>query len=169
MSGPRRPAPRFNTARFNPPRFSTVLLLALSLPLLATALPALAGNDSAVGLWRNIDDQTGRPKADIRISESNGVLMGRVEKLYRASGEDQHPTCEKCEGVDKGRPVIGLSIIDGMKKEGDTYGGGTILDPENGKVYKSRMKLVDGGRKLEVRGYIGVPMLGRSQTWIRQE
>jgi uncharacterized protein (DUF2147 family) len=143
--------------------------LFFTLSLLATALPALADNASAVGLWKNIDDQTGKPKADIRISESNGVLMGRVEKLYRAAGEDQYPTCDKCQGEDKGRPVIGLSIIDGMKKDGDGYSGGTILDPENGKVYKSRMKLVDGGRKLEVRGYIGVPMLGRSQTWIRQD
>lgn len=134
-----------------------------------TALPALAGNTSAVGLWKNIDDQTGKPKAEIRISESNGVLMGRIEKLYRAAGEDQNPVCDKCEGEDKGRPMIGLSIIDGMKKDGDGYSGGTILDPENGKVYKSKMKLVSGGTKLEVRGYIGVPMLGRSQTWIRQE
>ncbi|MBB3224574.1 DUF2147 domain-containing protein [Pseudoduganella umbonata] len=143
--------------------------LFFTLSLLATALPALAGNASAVGLWKSIDDQTGKPKADIRISESNGVLKGRVEKLYRAPGEDQHPTCDNCKGEDKGRPVIGLSIIDGMKKDGDAYGGGTILDPENGKVYKSRMKLLEGGAKLEVRGYIGIPALGRSQTWIRQE
>jgi uncharacterized protein (DUF2147 family) len=142
---------------------------ALLLTLLASALPAHAGNASAVGLWKNVDDATGKPKADIRISESNGVLTGRVEKLYRAAGEDQHPVCEKCVGEDKGRPVIGLSIIDGMKKDGDAYAGGTILDPENGKVYKSRMKLLDGGRKLEVRGYIGMPVLGRSQTWVRQE
>ena len=144
----------------------TLLCAAL---LAATTLPAFADNTSAVGLWKNIDDQTGKPKADIRISESNGVLQGRVEKLYRPPGEDQHPICDKCEGDDKGRPIIGLSIIDGMKKDGDGYAGGTILDPENGKVYKSKMKLVDGGRKLEVRGYIGVPMLGRSQVWIRQE
>jgi uncharacterized protein (DUF2147 family) len=137
--------------------------------LLANTLPAIADNTSAVGLWKNIDDQTGKPKADIRISESNGVLQGRVEKLYRAPGQDQHPICDKCEGEDKGRPIIGLSIIDGMKKDGDGYSGGTILDPENGKVYRSKMKLVDGGRKLEVRGYIGVPMLGRSQVWVRQE
>ena len=137
--------------------------------LLSTTLPAFADNTSAVGLWKNIDDQTGKPKADIRISEANGVLQGRVEKVYRPAGQDQHPICDKCTGDDKGRPIVGLSIIDGMKKDGDGYSGGTILDPENGKVYKSKMKLVDGGRKLEVRGYIGVPMLGRSQVWIRQE
>lgn len=137
--------------------------------LFTLALPALAGNTSAVGLWKSIDDGTGKPKAEIRISESNGVLTGRVEKLYRAPGEDQNPVCAKCDGEDRGRPIIGLSIIDGMKKDGDGYSGGTILDPENGKVYKSRMILLDGGAKLEVRGYIGVPMLGRSQVWIRQD
>lgn len=137
--------------------------------LFGAALPAFADNTSAVGLWQNIDDQTGKPKAEIRISESNGVLQGRVEKLYRAAGQDQHPICAKCAGADKGKPIIGLSIIDGMKKDGDSYAGGTILDPENGKVYKSKMKLVEGGKKLEVRGYIGMPMLGRSQIWIRQE
>lgn len=141
----------------------------LFVSLFAATLPALAGSHTAVGLWKNIDDQTGKPKAEIRISESNGVLMGRIEKLYRAAGEDQNPVCDKCDGEDKGRPIIGLSIIDGMKKDGDGYSGGTILDPENGKVYKSRMKLLDSGAKLEVRGYIGVPMLGRSQVWIRQE
>lgn len=145
------------------------LLFTLSFSLLAAGVPAAAADMSAVGLWKNIDDRTGKPKADIRISESNGVLMGRVEKLYRAAGEDQYPTCDQCEGEDKGRPIIGLSIIDGMRKDGDGYSGGTILDPENGKVYKSRMKVLDGGRKLEVRGYIGLPVLGRSQTWVRQE
>ncbi|QBE63040.1 DUF2147 domain-containing protein [Pseudoduganella lutea] len=146
-----------------------LLFTALLSTFQLAALPAFADNTSAVGLWRNIDDQTGKPKADIRISESNGVLQGRIERLYRAAGQDQHPICDKCEGGDKGRPIVGLSIIDGMKKDGDGYAGGTILDPENGKVYKSKMQLVEGGRKLEVRGYIGVPMLGRSQIWVRQE
>ncbi len=145
------------------------LFAAMFTASLLAPLPALADNASAVGLWKNIDDRTGKPKAEIRISESNGVLQGRIEKLYRPVGEDQHPICDKCEGADKGRPIIGLSIIDGMKKDGDGYAGGTILDPENGKVYKSKMKLVESGKKLEVRGYIGVPVLGRSQTWVRQE
>jgi uncharacterized protein (DUF2147 family) len=149
--------------------FTALLFATLFTAPLLTPLPALADNASAVGLWKNIDDQTGKPKAEIRISEANGVLQGRIEKLYRPTGQEQNPICDKCEGADKGRPIIGLSIIDGMKKDGDGYAGGTILDPENGKVYKSKMKLVEGGKKLEVRGYIGVPVLGRSQTWLRQE
>jgi uncharacterized protein (DUF2147 family) len=141
----------------------------LPLALLTAALPAFADSASPVGLWKNIDDKTGKPKAEIRISEANGLLQGRIEKLFRPANQDQNPICDKCEGADKGKPIIGLSIINGMKKDGDEYNGGTILDPENGKVYKSKMKLEDGGRKLDVRGYIGVPMLGRSQTWVRQE
>ncbi|AXA92426.1 DUF2147 domain-containing protein [Massilia sp. YMA4] len=135
----------------------------------AAALPAFADNTSPVGLWKNIDDKTGKPKAEIRISEANGVLQGRIEKLFRAPDQDQNPVCDKCEGADKGKPMVGLAIINGMKKEGDEYKGGTILDPEDGKVYKSKMKLVDDGKKLDVRGYVGVPMFGRSQTWVRQQ
>ena len=137
--------------------------------LVGVALPAFADGMSPVGLWKNIDDKSGKPKADIRISEANGVLQGRIEKLYRPADQDQNPICDKCEGADKGKPIVGLSIINGMRKDGEEYAGGTILDPENGKVYKSKMKLVEGGKKLEVRGYSGMPMLGRSQTWVRQE
>ncbi|QGZ41186.1 uncharacterized protein (DUF2147 family) [Pseudoduganella flava] len=141
----------------------------LPLVLLACAGAAFADTTSPVGLWKNIDDKSGKPKAEIRISESNGTLQGRIEKLYRPADQDQNPICDKCEGGDKGKPIVGLSIINSMRKDGDEYAGGTILDPENGKVYKSKMKLVDGGKKLEVRGYIGLPMLGRSQTWMRME
>ncbi len=77
--------------------------------------------------------------------------------------------CEKCEGALKNAPVIGLVKITGLKTDGDEYVDGQILDPDNGKVYRSKVHLTDGGKKLSVRGYIGVPMLGRSQTWVRQE
>ena len=135
---------------------------------LATA-PVWAGDASPVGLWKNIDDVTGKPKALIRISESNGVLQGRIEQLFRPSGEDQNPTCEKCQDARKNQPILGMVFMSGLKKDGDEYAGGEILDPDNGKVYRSKMHLIDGGKKLSVRGYIGVPMLGRSQIWVRQE
>ncbi|SFH98083.1 Uncharacterized conserved protein, DUF2147 family [Collimonas sp. OK307] len=124
---------------------------------------------SAVGLWKNIDDHTGKPKALIRISEANGVLHGKIEKLLRDPSQDQNPKCLKCEGELKDQPILGMTIINGMKKDGNEYNGGTILDPDNGKVYKSKMVVVDDGKKLNVRGYIGVPLLGRTQTWIREE
>ncbi len=131
--------------------------------------PAMADDGSPVGLWKNIDDVSGKPKALIRITETNGVLQGRIEKLFRAADEEQNPKCEKCKDARKDQPIVGMVFMSGLKKDGSEYNDGEILDPDNGKVYRSKLKLADGGKKLEVRGYIGVPMLGRSQTWLRQE
>jgi uncharacterized protein (DUF2147 family) len=130
---------------------------------------AWADESSAAGLWKNIDDATGKPRALIRITESNGTLQGKIEKVFPGPNESQNPQCEKCQGANKDAPVVGLVILSGLKKDGDEYTGGQILDPDDGKVYSSKVRLTDGGRKLNVRGYIGVPMLGRTQTWVRQE
>jgi uncharacterized protein (DUF2147 family) len=145
-------------------------------PLLAAALltgllacTSAWADGSPVGLWKNIDDATGKPKALIRISESEGELKGKIEKLFRAPEEDQNPRCEKCEGDLKDQPIIGMTILSGLKKDGDDYSGGQILDPANGKLYKSKLSVIEGGKKLNVRGYIGMPMLGRTQTWVREE
>jgi uncharacterized protein (DUF2147 family) len=150
---------------------ATAIFAIAAAGLAASALvaPAWADDSSPVGLWKNIDDVTGKPKALIRITESNGALQGQIEKLFRGPTEDQNPKCEKCEGARKDAPVVGLVIMSGLKKDGSEYTGGEILDPDNGKVYKSKLSLGDGGKKLNVRGYIGIPMLGRSQTWVRQE
>ena len=138
--------------------------------LLAVVLsPAFANDGSPVGLWQNIDDETGKPKALIRITENNGVLQGQIEKLFRAPNEDQNPKCDKCTDARKDKPVVGMVILTGLKKDGSEYSGGEILDPNNGKVYKSKLELTDGGKKLKMRGYIGMPMLGRTQTWVRQD
>jgi uncharacterized protein (DUF2147 family) len=131
--------------------------------------PAFADDSSPVGLWKNIDDVSGKPKALIRISETNGVLQGQIEKLFRAADQEQNPKCDKCTDARKDQPIIGMVFMNGLKKDGSEYTGGEILDPDNGKVYRSKMELTDGGKKLKVRGYIGVPMLGRSQVWVRQE
>lgn len=144
-------------------------VLALTLALAVVSSAALADDASPVGLWKNIDDSSGKPRALIRVTESNGTLQGRIEKVFPAPNEDQNPKCEKCEGVLKNAPVIGLVILTGLQKDGDEYAGGQILDPDNGKVYRSKIQLTHGGKKLSVRGYIGVPMLGRSQIWVRQE
>jgi uncharacterized protein (DUF2147 family) len=139
---------------------------------LATLLPltsAWANDASPVGLWKNIDDVSGKPKALIRISENKGELEGRIEQLYRSADQDQNPKCDRCDGVLKDQPILGMVFMSGLKKSGDDYSGGQILDPDNGKVYKSKLTLVEGGKKVNVRGYIGIPMLGRSQVWLRQE
>lgn len=125
---------------------------------------------SPVGLWRTVDEETGKPKALVRISEDNGVYNGRIEKLFRTPDQEQNPVCDKCEGARKDQPIIGMTILTGMKKDdGREYSGGRILDPANGKVYKSMMTLSEGGKQLDVRGYIGMPVLGRTQTWQRIE
>jgi uncharacterized protein (DUF2147 family) len=151
-------------------RFSITMLVAtVALTAISSAWSQQA---SPVGLWKNIDDESGKPKALIRITESNGELVGKIEKLFKNPGEDPNPKCIKCEGALKDQPVLGMTILTGMKKDGseaDEYNGGKILDPNNGKVYSSKLTVVDGGKKLDVRGYIGIPMLGRSQTWLREE
>lgn len=133
-----------------------------------TAAQAQQPLTSPVGLWKNIDDVTGKSLALIRITDSNGVLSGKIEKLFLTPGENQNPTCTKCEGGNKDLPVLGLVILVGLKKDGDEYRGGTILDPDNGQQYKSRLLLEEGGKKLNVRGYIGIPWIGRSQIWVRE-
>ena len=97
---------------------------------------AWADNASPVGLWRNVDDASGKPRALIRITEANGALQGRIEKVFLAPGES--PTCEKCEGALKNAPVIGLMILSGLKRDGAEYTGGQILDPDNGKTIAAR-------------------------------
>ena len=143
-------------------------LLIAALAMFAAA-SVMAQQASPVGLWKNIDDESGKPNALIRITESNGELKGRIEKLFKSPGEEQNPKCDKCDGALKDQPVLGMTILSGMKRDGDEYNGGNILDPNNGKVYRSKLSVIEGGKKLNVRGYIGIPMLGRSQTWLREE
>jgi uncharacterized protein (DUF2147 family) len=130
---------------------------------------AFAGELSPLGLWKTIDDNTGKPRGLVRIVEVNGEYQGKVEKIFPKPGEDPDPKCEKCDGARRNQPVIGMTILWGLTKQGDEYQGGEILDPENGKVYRAKMKLIDAGRKLEVRGFIGFSLFGRSQTWMREE
>ncbi len=119
-----------------------------------------------VGLWKTIDDKDGKVKSEIRINETAGVLNGFVEKVLIASSE---PNCDKCTDDRKGKPKLGLEIIRGAAKaEGkDVWEGGHIVDPDSGTVYKLKMTPIEGGSKLEVRGFIGFALLGRTQTWVR--
>jgi uncharacterized protein (DUF2147 family) len=151
------------------PALPRVFALMFAFAAVLSAPSARADDTSPVGLWKNIDDVSGKPKALIRISDNKGELEGRIEKLFRPADQDQNPKCNLCEGANKDQPIIGLLFMSGLKKSGDEYTGGQILDPDNGKVYKSKLTLVEGGKKVSVRGYIGVPMLGRSQVWVRQD
>ncbi|GAB4213384.1 MAG: DUF2147 domain-containing protein [Rhodoferax sp.] len=119
-----------------------------------------------VGTWHSIDDKTGELKSQIVITESGGVLTGRIEKLLRKNA-DQNKVCDACTDDRKDKPLLGLEIIRGAKKaEGkDQWEDGKILDPENGKEYTLRLTPIEGGKKLEVRG--SVLFISRTQTWVR--
>ena len=145
-------------------------LIGASLIAMMVAVPAaMAQTASPAGMWKTIDDETGKPKSLVRITDEGGVLTGKIEKLFRPADQDQNPKCGACEGARKDQPLIGMTILSGLKKDGNEYTGGEILDPAKGKVYKSKATLRDGGQKLEVRGYIGAPMFGRSQVWHREQ
>ncbi|MBL8329620.1 MAG: DUF2147 domain-containing protein [Rubrivivax sp.] len=140
-------------------------LLGLTLALSSSLALAQA---TPVGLWKTIDDKTGKERTLVRITETGGTLTGVIEKrLDPAAVADAK--CDKCADDRKDKPIQGLDIIRGAKKDGETWDGGTILNPEEGKVYKLRLTLADGGKKLEVRGFIGAPLLGRTQVWQRVE
>ena len=139
---------------------STLALLAATGTAFAQATP--------VGLWKTIDDETKTEKSLVRITDAGGVLSGRIEKFLDPKTKAD-VVCEKCSDDRAGKPVLGMTIIRGAKADADRqhWEGGDILDPNNGKVYKLRLKPVDGGKTLEVRGYIG-PFF-RNQQWIRVE
>ncbi len=141
-------------------------LLALGLFMAASAAFAQA---TPTGLWKTIDDKTGKERSLIRITEAGGVYTGRIDKRLDPEAK---PTdvCDKCADERKDKPLLGLALIRNVKQgidDKDVFEGGDITDPDNGKVYKVRLKPLEGGKKLEVRGYIG-PFY-RNQTWIRVE
>ena len=122
------------------------------------------------GLWKTIDDDGKTEKSLVRISETGGVYSGAIEKIFDTAKQDSK--CEKCSDERKDKPVQGLTIIRNVRQDTDDkgqWGGGDILDPKEGKVYQTRLKLADSGKKLEVRGYVGAPLFGRTQVWQRVE
>jgi uncharacterized protein (DUF2147 family) len=131
----------------------------------AVALAQTPSFQSPIGLWQTIDDHTGKPRGIVRIFETQGHLYGDVVRVL--DPDKAGAVCLKCTDDRKGKPVQGLQIIRGLAPDGDRWSGGTILDPESGDTYRCSMHLADGGRKLVVRGYLGISLLGRSQTWLR--
>jgi uncharacterized protein (DUF2147 family) len=131
------------------------------------ALPALA-QMSPSGLWKTIDDKDGSAKSEIRISQTAGLFTGKVEKILDPKAKPGE-LCVECTDDRKGQPMLGLEIIRGVRQvEGQAvWEGGTIVEPSTGKIYKMKMTPIEGGAKLEIRGFIGFSLLGRTQTWIR--
>ena len=121
------------------------------------------------GVWKQIDPESGKVGALVTFTESGGVFKGSFSKLYLDSGDDPNPLCRKCPGSQRGKPLLGLVFIDGMRRSGSKYDGGTILDPETGTSYSANMKLSPDGNTLTVHGYVGIPLFGQSQTWKRAQ
>jgi len=147
-------------------RGSLILVLAtiLFLPQLA-----LAQVTTPVGFWKTIDDGTGKERSYVRIVEVNGELQGTVEKIFPFPGDDPENLCEECKGERKNQPIVGMMILWGLEDHGGVWKGGEILDPDNGKTYRCKMTVSENGQELDVRGYIGISWIGRTQTWLRME
>lgn len=149
---------------------SGLLKSGLLLAALLLLADAAAAQTSPVGRWRTIDDNTGEAKSVVEIVEEGGTLNGYIREIFREGAQED--VCEKCP-ADRGRgqPLLGLRILWGLKQDGEEWKDGEIMDPENGKVYGARLKTAEGGRRLEVRGFVRVPLmgstLGRTQVWER--
>jgi uncharacterized protein (DUF2147 family) len=122
-----------------------------------------------VGLWQTLSDRTGQADGLVRIVEADGEYVGTVVAVFSPPAESPNPLCEECKGDLKNKPIVGMAILHGIRRSADGYSTGEILDPDEGRIYKCRIALLEHGRKLEVRGYIGIPLFGRSQIWTRKE
>ncbi len=144
-------------------RIKFIALLLLMLPLAAFA------QNTPVGKWRTIDDKTHKVKSVVEIYDAgNGSLSAKVLQVLQ-SDQGLNPVCVHCDGERHNKPVTGMVIAWGLKKEDNSWEDGKILDPHTGKIYSAKMTPMDGGAKLEVRGYMGFSLFGRSQTWIREQ
>lgn len=141
------------------------ILVGMAVIASLTAISAQAASLNGTK-WNTVDDKTGQKKAVVQFTESDGVVSGKIIKVYDPAKADR--VCVKCKGSLKDKPVVGLPIITGLKlKKDNEWDGGQLVDPESGKVYKGKATLSNDGKTLELRGYVGVSALGRSQTWQR--
>lgn len=124
--------------------------------------------ESPVGYWKTIDDVTHQPKSIIQIyANGDETLNGKVIRIFPNAGEDQNKVCDACKGDKHNQKIVGMVILHGMKESGNKWEGGEILDPKNGKTYRCTFKLIQNGASLEVRGYMGIAVFGRTQIWQR--
>src|SRR3990167_97603 len=136
----------------------------LSLAALLFSTLFYSQNQSVLGRWRTIDDETGKPKSIIEIYEKSGKVYGKVIEILEE--ENKKKLCSNCSGEDKNKPILGMMIIKGLTKNGNEYSDGKILDPKNGNLYKCYISL-ESKDKLKVRGFYGIALLGRTQYWYR--
>jgi len=124
---------------------------------------SLFSQSSITGTWKAVDDKDGEATSYIEIFEKDGKIHGKIIKLLQ---EPEDSVCEQCEGDKHNQPIVGMEILTGLKKSGDEWTGGRILDPEDGNTYKCKISLKDANT-INLRGYIGIPALGRTQNWYR--
>ena len=123
--------------------------------------------DTPIGIWRTFDDLDGQAASLVQIEENNGLIEGRIVKLLPRKGHEVNAVCNKCEGANKNQPIAGMKILWDMKRDGDKYIGGEIFDPDSANTYRCKIQIDEG--KLEVRGYLGIALFGRTQTWLREQ
>ncbi|MCC7005991.1 MAG: DUF2147 domain-containing protein [Ottowia sp.] len=147
----------------------TILISAITC-LLASSLSFAADLTTPIGKWKTIDDNTGKQKSVVEIYEENGELKGKILNTFPDNANQAPETiCTQCSDKFHNQPIIGMTFLWGLKKEGNEYQGGHILDPKNGRIYKANITMEDGGKKLKVRGFIGFSFIGRSQVWLRDD
>ncbi len=135
-----------------------------TLLLFALLFAIVSHSQSILGKWKTIDDETGNERSIVEIYEADGKIYAKIVKLLIKSEENR--VCENCKGANKNKPLKGLIVIDGLKKDGNEWNGAKILDPKTGNEYKCYITLEDPN-KLKVRGYLGFALLGRTQYWYR--
>ena len=146
-----------------------LLLLSLSLPCLLMAKPNM---NSALGYWNTIDDKTGKVLSVVQFykQQGNPTLSGKIVRICPIEGQKPNDTCIQCKGANHNKPILGLRIIYGMsltEPQKLLWENGRALDPKSGSVYRAKMWLTDGGKKLHLRGYIGFSLFGRTEIWER--
>ncbi len=135
---------------------------------LISSVHDVSADQSPLGLWQAVDDDTKQPTGWFLITQQNGVYTGKIAKMFLKPGEDPNAVCDQCKDDRHNHPWLGLELIRGVQADGDDkYDGGTILDPRDGKTYKVILKVSPDGQTLTVRGYLGVELLGRNQYWTR--
>ncbi|MCC6714728.1 MAG: DUF2147 domain-containing protein [Gammaproteobacteria bacterium] len=150
-----------------------MMKIRVSRMLLAAAAFAVAPNAPAdvspAGRWKVVSDQTNRPVAIMHVFEQDGEYRGYIEQLLERPGDAAVSICERCPGELKGQPIEGLVILHGLTGSGGEFSGGHILDPDSGHYYRVKMTVGPEGQTLKVRGYLGISLLGRTQTWYRAD